>query len=91
MFSKLSDFEIFTGDIPTYGKSGNRDEDEDMLDFEKEAVDDEKSDDECEIVELTGWNSVDPASATGVDLTKLAPQVMTNIKFFLFTVLVGCF
>lgn len=68
---------MFAGDIPTYGKSGNRDEDEDMIDFEKEAVDDEKSDDECEIVELTGWNSVDPASATGADLTKLAPQVIS--------------
>ncbi|XP_066260823.1 U4/U6.U5 tri-snRNP-associated protein 1 [Euwallacea similis] len=62
------------GDIPTYGKSGNRDEDEDMLDFDKETVNDEKSDDECEIIEPTGWNSVDPASGKGADLTKLAPQ-----------------
>ncbi|XP_066145884.1 U4/U6.U5 tri-snRNP-associated protein 1 [Euwallacea fornicatus] len=62
------------GDIPTYGKSGNRDEDEDMLDFDKETVNDEKSDDECEIIEPTGWNSVDLASGKGADLTKLAPQ-----------------
>lgn len=61
------------GDIPTYGRAGNRDEDEDLLDFEKEAVNDEKSDDECEIIEPSGWNSVDTKNE-GVDLARLAPQ-----------------
>ncbi|XP_076266874.1 U4/U6.U5 tri-snRNP-associated protein 1 isoform X2 [Rhynchophorus ferrugineus] len=61
------------GDIPTYGKSGNRDEDEDMLDFEKETVDDEKSDDECKIIETSGWNTVDPRSE-GADVNRVAPQ-----------------
>ncbi|KAL1494761.1 hypothetical protein ABEB36_010307 [Hypothenemus hampei] len=61
------------GDIPTYGKAGNRDEDEDLLDFEKDNLNDEKSDDDCEIVEPSGWNSVDPVSGS-VDLTKLVQQ-----------------
>lgn len=62
------------GDIPTYGKAGNRDEDEDLLDYEKEAFNDEKSDDDCEIIEPSGWNSVDPKNE-GADLSRLAPQV----------------
>ncbi|XP_030761590.1 U4/U6.U5 tri-snRNP-associated protein 1 [Sitophilus oryzae] len=62
------------GDIPTYGKSGNRDEDEDMIDFEKEAMeDDEKSDDDCKIIESSGWNTVDPKNE-GIDLSRIAPQ-----------------
>ncbi|CAH1128714.1 unnamed protein product [Ceutorhynchus assimilis] len=62
------------GDIPTYGRAGNRDEDEDLIDFDKEAFNDEKSDDDdCEIVELSGWNSVDPRNE-GLDLARLAPQ-----------------
>ncbi|XP_048522458.1 U4/U6.U5 tri-snRNP-associated protein 1 isoform X2 [Dendroctonus ponderosae] len=62
------------GDIPTYGKAGNRDEDEDLVDFEKEDMNDEKSDDDdCRIIEPSGWNSVDPVHG-GVDLTKIVPQ-----------------
>lgn len=52
---------LFVGDIPTYGKAGNRDEDvHDMIDFEKEGS---KSDDDCQIIsddEGGRWNSVDP-------------------------------
>ncbi|XP_050299898.1 U4/U6.U5 tri-snRNP-associated protein 1 [Anthonomus grandis grandis] len=61
------------GDIPTYGKAGNRDEAEDLLDYEKEGMNDEKSDDECQIIEPTGWNSVD-TKAQELDLGRLAPQ-----------------
>ncbi|XP_060516970.1 U4/U6.U5 tri-snRNP-associated protein 1 [Cylas formicarius] len=60
------------GDIPTYGKSGNRDEDEDMVDFEKELTDD-KSDDECEIIEPSGWNSIDPTNQ-GIDSSQIISQ-----------------
>lgn len=66
---------FFLGDIPTYGKSGNRDEDEDMLDFEKETVNDDNSDDECKIIETSGWNTVDPKSE-GLDANRVVPQVI---------------
>ncbi|XP_018330146.1 U4/U6.U5 tri-snRNP-associated protein 1 isoform X2 [Agrilus planipennis] len=48
------------GDIPTYGKSGNREDTEDLLDYEKDAHEDVEMD--MEAVEETtgGWNAVDP-------------------------------
>lgn len=64
----------FVGDIPTYGKAGNREETEELIDFEKDVVNDEEnSDDDCEIIEPTGWNSVDPTNQ-GIDSTQIAPQ-----------------
>lgn len=48
------------GDIPTYGMSGNRDEDAgDMMDFEQEVL---ETDEPIEEKRSTGgtWNSVDP-------------------------------
>ncbi|XP_019874493.2 U4/U6.U5 tri-snRNP-associated protein 1 [Aethina tumida] len=48
------------GDIPTYGKAGNREETEEIdMDYEND-MKDENSDDEVQIIEPTGWNSVDP-------------------------------
>ncbi|KAJ8931891.1 hypothetical protein NQ314_015160 [Rhamnusium bicolor] len=61
------------GDIPTYGKAGNREETEELIDFEKETVQEENSDDDCEIIETTGWNSVDPTNQ-GIDSTQIVPQ-----------------
>ncbi|KAK5645554.1 hypothetical protein RI129_006854 [Pyrocoelia pectoralis] len=52
------------GDIPTYGKSGNREDSENLLDIEKE--EEEEEDDDVEIVEDVDideggkWNAVDP-------------------------------
>ncbi|KAI4453222.1 squamous cell carcinoma antigen recognized by cytotoxic t lymphocytes [Holotrichia oblita] len=57
------------GDIPTYGKAGNRDEVvDDLLDFEKEGS---KSDDDCQIIsddEGGRWNSVDPNEQRSADI-----------------------
>ncbi|XP_018575453.1 U4/U6.U5 tri-snRNP-associated protein 1 [Anoplophora glabripennis] len=61
------------GDIPTYGKAGNREETEELIDFEKDIVNEENSDDDCEIIEPTGWNSVDPTNQ-GIDSTQITPQ-----------------
>ncbi|XP_074029658.1 U4/U6.U5 tri-snRNP-associated protein 1 [Leptinotarsa decemlineata] len=64
------------GDIPTYGKSGNREEaDELMEDYEKDTImAEENSDDDCEIIEPTnGWNSVDPSNQ-GIDSSQINPQ-----------------
>ncbi|XP_022918129.1 U4/U6.U5 tri-snRNP-associated protein 1 [Onthophagus taurus] len=53
------------GDIPTYGRAGNRDQDiveEDLLDFEGGDAGGNKSDDDCQIIsddEGGRWNSVD--------------------------------
>ncbi|KAB0795301.1 hypothetical protein PPYR_12140 [Photinus pyralis] len=51
------------GDIPTYGKSGNREDSENLLDIEKE--EEEEDDDDVEIIEDEideggKWNAVDP-------------------------------
>ncbi|XP_045473906.1 U4/U6.U5 tri-snRNP-associated protein 1 isoform X2 [Harmonia axyridis] len=60
------------GDIPTYGKAGNRDETEELdMDFETNTKV-EDSDEDVEIIETTGWNSVDPNEA--VRVTEDKPQ-----------------
>lgn len=46
------------GDIPTYGKSGNREETEELIDFDKDLK--EEMEVELDEEEKTGWNSVDP-------------------------------
>lgn len=62
------------GDIPTYGKAGNRDEIEDLLDFDRdmEQEDEKSSDDEVQVIETSGWSSVDPNQP--VKPTKIEPQ-----------------
>lgn len=53
------------GDIPTYGKSGNREEaEEDLLDFEREMKQDEEMEEEDDKEDMGGWNSVDPNAKT---------------------------
>ncbi|EFA10481.1 U4/U6.U5 tri-snRNP-associated protein 1 [Tribolium castaneum] len=59
------------GDIPTYGKSGNREETEDLIDFERD-LKDEPEMDEVEQEEKTGWNSVDPNEPH--ESPQIAPQ-----------------
>ncbi|XP_050500074.1 U4/U6.U5 tri-snRNP-associated protein 1 isoform X2 [Diabrotica virgifera virgifera] len=63
------------GDIPTYGKSGNREETEDVMEFDKDSDDEQPdSDDDCKIVEDgTGWNSVDPSNQ-GMSSTQIGVQ-----------------
>ncbi|KAG5888097.1 hypothetical protein JTB14_021897 [Gonioctena quinquepunctata] len=63
------------GDIPTYGKSGNREEAEELMeDYEKDMIPEENSDDDCEIIEPSnGWNSVDPTNQ-GIDSSQIQPQ-----------------
>ncbi|XP_055375657.1 U4/U6.U5 tri-snRNP-associated protein 1 [Condylostylus longicornis] len=59
------------GDIPTYGMSGNRDEDSnDMMDFEMERENDDMKYAESTSAGITGtWNSVNPDLNTrGMDL-----------------------
>lgn len=54
------------GDIPTYGKSGNREENEELIDFEKDMKSDDSDTDSVKFVadkedeEKSGWNAVDP-------------------------------
>ena len=59
------------GDIPTYGKSGNREESEDLLDYEKE-LKNEMEVDQSDEEEKTGWNSVDPNEPH--EVAQIAPQ-----------------
>ncbi|XP_072379516.1 U4/U6.U5 tri-snRNP-associated protein 1 [Diabrotica undecimpunctata] len=63
------------GDIPTYGKSGNREETEDAMEFDKDSENEQPdSDDDCKIVEDgTGWNSVDPSNQ-GMSSTQIGVQ-----------------
>lgn len=63
------------GDIPTYGKSGNREETEDLLDFEKDLKkeeEEENSDEDCIMLDDDGgrWNSVDPNASNEADSVK---------------------
>ncbi|XP_044754550.1 U4/U6.U5 tri-snRNP-associated protein 1 [Coccinella septempunctata] len=60
------------GDIPTYGKAGNRDEAEELdMDFESNVKED-NSDEDVEIIEPTGWNSIDPN--VSVKVAEVKPQ-----------------
>lgn len=52
------------GDIPTYGKSGNREEIEDLLDFEKDLKQEDEMEEDEEREDMGGWNSVDPNAKT---------------------------
>ncbi|XP_051941139.1 U4/U6.U5 tri-snRNP-associated protein 1 [Hippocampus zosterae] len=58
VFNATSEFCRTLGDIPTYGLSGNREDQEDMMDFEqeeeREGADDSNSDGEDKV----GWSSV---------------------------------
>ncbi|XP_014216516.1 U4/U6.U5 tri-snRNP-associated protein 1 [Copidosoma floridanum] len=50
------------GDIPTYGQAGNREENQEFMDFEMDEVKPEYSDDEMN--ERSAWNSVDVENST---------------------------
>lgn len=49
------------GDIPTYGRAGNREETEELIDYDKDMEIEEEEDDDCIMIEDddSKWNSVD--------------------------------
>lgn len=58
------------GDIPTYGKSGNREETEDLIDYDRDLKEEEDIQEEEE--EKSGWNSVDPNEVH--EVPQIVPQ-----------------
>lgn len=58
VFNATSEFCRTLGDIPTYGLSGNREDQEDIMDFEQENEKDDAGDSESEMDENVGWSTV---------------------------------
>nr|XP_020476424.1 U4/U6.U5 tri-snRNP-associated protein 1 [Monopterus albus]XP_020476425.1 U4/U6.U5 tri-snRNP-associated protein 1 [Monopterus albus]XP_020476426.1 U4/U6.U5 tri-snRNP-associated protein 1 [Monopterus albus] len=58
VFNATSEFCRTLGDIPTYGLSGNREDQEDIMDFEREDEKDDAGDSDSEMDENIGWSTV---------------------------------
>uniref|UniRef100_A0A146Z203 Spliceosome associated factor 1, recruiter of U4/U6.U5 tri-snRNP n=1 Tax=Fundulus heteroclitus TaxID=8078 RepID=A0A146Z203_FUNHE len=58
VFNATSEFCRTLGDIPTYGLSGNREDQEDIMDFEQQEEKDEDGGSDSEIDENVGWSTV---------------------------------
>uniref|UniRef100_UPI0037E916CA U4/U6.U5 tri-snRNP-associated protein 1 n=1 Tax=Semicossyphus pulcher TaxID=241346 RepID=UPI0037E916CA len=58
VFNATSEFCRALGDIPTYGLSGNREDQEDMMDFEQEEEKDDAGGSDSEMDENVGWSTV---------------------------------
>ncbi|XP_040042112.1 U4/U6.U5 tri-snRNP-associated protein 1 [Gasterosteus aculeatus] len=58
VFNATSEFCRTLGDIPTYGLSGNREDQEDIMDFEEKAEKDDAGDSDSEMDENVGWSTV---------------------------------
>ncbi|CAG5928659.1 unnamed protein product [Menidia menidia] len=58
VFNATSEFCRTLGDIPTYGLSGNREDQEDIMDFEQEEEKDDAGDEDSETDENVGWSTV---------------------------------
>ncbi|XP_017264694.1 U4/U6.U5 tri-snRNP-associated protein 1 [Kryptolebias marmoratus] len=58
VFNATSEFCRTLGDIPTYGLSGNREDQEDIMDFEQEEEKDDAGDSDSETDENVGWSTV---------------------------------
>ncbi|XP_072318632.1 U4/U6.U5 tri-snRNP-associated protein 1 [Eucyclogobius newberryi] len=58
VFNATSEFCRTLGDIPTYGLSGNREDQEDIMDFEQEEEKEEGVDSDAEMDENVGWSTV---------------------------------
>ncbi|XP_077379401.1 U4/U6.U5 tri-snRNP-associated protein 1 [Festucalex cinctus] len=58
VFNATSEFCRTLGDIPTYGLSGNREDQEDMMDFEQEEERDGASGSNSDAEDNIGWSSV---------------------------------
>uniref|UniRef100_A0A8C6T3F6 Spliceosome associated factor 1, recruiter of U4/U6.U5 tri-snRNP n=1 Tax=Neogobius melanostomus TaxID=47308 RepID=A0A8C6T3F6_9GOBI len=57
-FNATSEFCRTLGDIPTYGLSGNREDQEDIMDFEQEEEKDDNGDSDADTDENVGWSTV---------------------------------
>ncbi|XP_068583289.1 U4/U6.U5 tri-snRNP-associated protein 1 [Cebidichthys violaceus] len=58
VFNATSEFCRTLGDIPTYGLSGNREDQEDIMDFEEKEEKDDAGDSESEMDDNVGWSTV---------------------------------
>ncbi|XP_037106772.1 U4/U6.U5 tri-snRNP-associated protein 1 [Syngnathus acus] len=58
VFNATSEFCRTLGDIPTYGLSGNREDQEDMMDFEQEEEREGAGDSNSDAEDNVGWSSV---------------------------------
>lgn len=58
VFNATSEFCRTLGDIPTYGLSGNREDQEDIMDFEEQEEKDEAGDSDSDMDENVGWSTV---------------------------------
>lgn len=58
VFNATSEFCRTLGDIPTYGLSGNREDQEDIMDFEQEEEKADAKDSDSEMDENVGWSTV---------------------------------
>ncbi|XP_008314817.1 U4/U6.U5 tri-snRNP-associated protein 1 [Cynoglossus semilaevis] len=58
VFNATSEFCRTLGDIPTYGLSGNREDQEDIMDFEQTEEKDDAGDSDSEMDENVGWSTV---------------------------------
>lgn len=58
VFNATSEFCRTLGDIPTYGLSGNREDQEDIMDFEDKEEKDDAGDSESELDDNVGWSTV---------------------------------
>ncbi|KAM8879240.1 U4/U6.U5 tri-snRNP-associated protein 1 [Spinachia spinachia] len=58
VFNATSEFCRTLGDIPTYGLSGNREDQEDIMDFEEKEEKDDAGDSDSEMDENVGWSTV---------------------------------
>lgn len=58
VFNATSEFCRTLGDIPTYGLSGNREDQEDIMDFEQEEEKEDGGDSNSDMDENIGWSTV---------------------------------
>lgn len=58
VFNATSEFCRTLGDIPTYGLSGNREDQEDIMDFEEQEEKDDAGDSDSDMDENVGWSTV---------------------------------
>ncbi|KAI7796305.1 U4/U6.U5 tri-snRNP-associated protein 1, partial [Triplophysa rosa] len=58
VFNATSEFCRTLGDIPTYGLSGNREDQEDIMDFEKEEEKEGAGDSDSDMDDNVGWSTV---------------------------------
>uniref|UniRef100_A0AAZ1Y3H6 Spliceosome associated factor 1, recruiter of U4/U6.U5 tri-snRNP n=1 Tax=Oreochromis aureus TaxID=47969 RepID=A0AAZ1Y3H6_OREAU len=58
VFNATSEFCRTLGDIPTYGLSGNREDQEDIMDFEQEEEKDDAGGSDSDMDENVGWSTV---------------------------------